>query len=567
MAKKEINIVLRAKNAMQAELSKAGESLKKFGDSAMRIGKLFAGAFLAAGTAVAGFAVKAIRSMKDQEEATTALRSAFRAFGDNVDENVAMVQKFSNAMQRQVGISNEALEMRAAELRQLGVLPQHLEAAVKATVALGRAGMSEAAATRAVAAAREGDFSQLTRYIPQLRTATDEAEKAAIVNDFLSRKYREAEDQTATLAGKYAVMKEEMADAWKEAGQAIAQSEILQKVMDKVTAAVQRLSERIAAWVDSGGVVNMMAAFSHFFNNIRHGFNQTSNAAHIAFSAIADGSETAVKFLIEGFRTIGRVAVAVFEAMRRPSREAFANINAQARTMVDNVEIVTRRTDAALQQRQQNEIDHLNRSDKINERHIQRLQEMQQDRVDDHAEAIEQIEVAEVNLAKKIEELEKKKADARKKTADLEKRLADEKKRLEERALQDRLADLKKEQQANRQVANMRVQDIIDAAKRERDIEREKAREARRAQELEERIARGINISRRQQEFLDAFRKIEAAGAQGDPIQNQIDLAQQQLDALRDDGQKLDDIKNELERTRKVQEGLAKDLQGLLRAK
>jgi hypothetical protein len=565
MAKKEINIVLRAKNAMQAELSKAGESLKKFGESALRIGKAFATAFLAAGTAVAGFAVKAIKSMQDQEQATTALRSAFSAFGDDVDSSVANVQRFSNAMQRQLGISNESLEMRAAELRQLGVLPQHLEQAVKATVALGQAGMSEAAATRAVAAAREGDFSMLTRYIPQLRTATDEAEKAAIVNDFLARKYSEAEDQTQTLAGQYRVMKEAMADAWKEAGMAIAQSTILQGVMNKVTEAVERLSARIAEWVRRGGVAELMATFAHAFNDIRHGWNQTSNAAHIAFSAMADGGETAGKFLMEVFRTIGRVAVATFQAMRRPSREAFRNINAQARTMIENVEVVSRRTEAAMAQRTQNEIDHIARATIINERHTQRLNDMQEERVEKHVEALEVIDQAEIARANKQKELEDQKQAAIKKTADLEKKLADEKKKLEEKALRDRLDELKKQQQANQQVANQRVQDVINAAQQERDIEKDRAREARRAEELEAAVGRGTRLGRREQEFLDAFRKIDAAQQQVDPIQNQIDIAQQQLDAMKDDGEKLDAIKIELEQTRKVQEDLAADLAQLLR--
>jgi len=60
MATKEISIILRAKNAMAAGLSKAGAALKSFGASAVNLGKQMAIGFLAAGTAVAGMAAKAL---------------------------------------------------------------------------------------------------------------------------------------------------------------------------------------------------------------------------------------------------------------------------------------------------------------------------------------------------------------------------------------------------------------------------------------------------------------------------------------------------------------------------
>jgi chromosome segregation ATPase len=590
MSNRAITIVLRAKNAMAAGLSQAGEQLQEFGSSALRIGKLFVGAFLAAGTAIAGFAAKALKSMSAQESSTQALRSAFSAMGDDVDSNVASVQRFANAMQKTTGISNEALEMRAAELRQLGVLPQHLEAAVKATVALGQAGMSEAAATRAVAAAREGDFSQLTRYIPQLRTATDQAERAAIVNDFLSRKYSEAEDQTQTLSGQYRVMKEAMADAWKEAGNAIAQSGIMQKVMDKVTSAVERLSARIADWVQSGGVANLQATFAHAFETIRHGFMRSSNTANIAFAAIGDGFATVGQYLgnvgkamIDGivnqFKAMGKVVIATFEFIRKPSREGFRAIGdaavAAAKATVDahvnmakaiatNTGIVSKRTEAALEARGKLEQEHADRVAAINQAHTDRLIAMHADRVDKHVEGLEVINEAEIARTRQQEELEKRKQDAIKRTAELEAELAKQQKADREKDLQGEIAGLEKQQAEHRALAQRRVDDLINEQRQARDIEKDKAKEARRAEELEGRIARGAKLTRKDQEFLDAFRRIDAAKGELDPIQQQLDVARDNLQQLQDNNRTQADILRELQEAHRDQREMNKNLEALL---
>ena len=80
-SEKTISIVLRAKNSMAAGLAKARDSVAKFGKSAMRIGGLFAKAFLAAGIAVAGFAAKAIAAYAVQETAERSLIAAMNAHG------------------------------------------------------------------------------------------------------------------------------------------------------------------------------------------------------------------------------------------------------------------------------------------------------------------------------------------------------------------------------------------------------------------------------------------------------------------------------------------------------
>jgi len=97
MANKEISIVLRAKNAMQAGLAKAKRSMRAFGKSALNIGKFFAKAFLGAGAAVAGFAAKAVSAYAVQEKAERSLVAAMNAHGEAGEALLPSLKKSEDA--------------------------------------------------------------------------------------------------------------------------------------------------------------------------------------------------------------------------------------------------------------------------------------------------------------------------------------------------------------------------------------------------------------------------------------------------------------------------------------
>ena len=78
-SKKELSIILRAKNATAPGLSSAGKSLKKFGSGVIKVAKKATAAVLAMGTALAGVAVKAISAYATQQKAEQSLTAALRA--------------------------------------------------------------------------------------------------------------------------------------------------------------------------------------------------------------------------------------------------------------------------------------------------------------------------------------------------------------------------------------------------------------------------------------------------------------------------------------------------------
>jgi hypothetical protein len=329
MAKREISIVLKAKNELAVGLAQAKSAISDFGESALRIGKLFAGAFLAAGTAIAGFATKALSAYSVQETSVKSLEGALRAYGEEVEVNSKRIQDMASAIQDETGVADENLIARAARLRLLGVEVGQMDEALRATVALAAVGMEEEAAIKAVAMAREGNYNALSRYIPALRTAATEEEKALILQDFLTKGYEQQKATLDTLGGQWNALKGRVGDAWEEFGRAIAQNDTIKAALESAGEAVKNFGARVREWVDSGGVENATAQVKFFGEYASYYFMLASNTAHLAFSTLGDTLAMPFRYAvgvikgfvevnIQAFTYMADYAVAVFEKIKRP---------------------------------------------------------------------------------------------------------------------------------------------------------------------------------------------------------------------------------------------------------
>lgn len=313
MSKREISIVLKAKNELAVGLAQAKSAISDFGESAMRIGKLFAGAFLAAGTAIAGFATKALSAYSQQETATRSLEGALRAYGDEVDVNSQRIQNMAAAIQDETGIADENLVARAARLRMLGVETSVMDNALRATVALSAVGMEEEAAIKAVAQAREGNYMSLGKYIPAIRAATTEEEKAAILQDFIARGYSQQREVLDTLGGQWNALKGRVGDAWEEFGRAIAQNDTIKASLESAGEAVKAFGLRVREWVDAGGVENATAQIKFFGEYATYYFMLVSNTAHLAFSTLGDTLAIPFRYAVGVINGFVNVNIAAFQ--------------------------------------------------------------------------------------------------------------------------------------------------------------------------------------------------------------------------------------------------------------
>ena len=343
-----IELVIRAKNALAAGLGKAKDSINKFGESAAKIGANIAKSFLAIGAGVAAFAVKAISDYAEAEAAENSLSSALRVHGDEVESNMQKLKASASAIQNETAVGDENVLMRMSKLRMLGIESGLLDAAAKATIALKSAGMDEAAAIKAVAMANDGNYSALSRYIPALRSATSEAEKAAIVNQFLTDGYQQQKDSLNTVSGQWEVLKGRVGDAWEEIGKAISQNDGLMTSIKSAGDAVKAFGDRVSAWVSGGGVTTMIVAIRMFYESARESFQNVGSIAKVSFAVVSDTVSTVFQYLknvvsawvntiVVQFGGVKDVIVATWEAVKNPSKAAFSAIGDAAKKAAQDV--------------------------------------------------------------------------------------------------------------------------------------------------------------------------------------------------------------------------------------
>lgn len=219
MADKKISLVIEAKNMLDRGLASAKQSLSKFTSGMNSLRSSFMG--LLAGVGVFQAIKTAFSEFAQAEKATRNLADAMKMHGEAADVALPKLKRIAAQMQEETAIDGDVYLQRMANLSIMGLTADKLEVASKAVQALTRAGMGEEAAQRAVYAAMQGNYESLTRYVPQLKTANNEVEKAAIVNKYLSDQWAAQKKDLDTAEGGIRSIKLAFLDLAEVAGRAI----------------------------------------------------------------------------------------------------------------------------------------------------------------------------------------------------------------------------------------------------------------------------------------------------------------------------------------------------------
>jgi len=102
------------------------------------------------------------------------------------------------------------------------------------------------------------------------------------------------------------------------------------------------------------------------------------------------------------------------------------------------------------------------------------------------------------------------------------------------------------------------IQENKEKAKEEKQAARDAENEAKRAAMLEDRLRKGGRLSKRQQEWLDAFNAIDAAKGQLQPLRDQIKVAEENLAQLRQTNRTLAAIQKGLDQNHDALNALLK---------
>ncbi len=555
MADKSISIILRVKSAIAAGLGKAWGDLKKFGAGVARVGKQIAKGMLVAGAAIAGMVAKALSSYAQEERAERDLVSSLQAFGEASKGTVEGLKEIAAQIQNETAVGDENTISRMARMRLLGVETDMLGDAAKAVIALAAAGMEEDAAMKAVAAAQRGNFDMLTRYLPALKTARSETEKAAIVNDFLSRGYAQSKAQLDTVGGAWAVLEGRVGDVWEELGKIISQNAGVKRALQQAAEGVRKMGVALGSWASAGGVSKMIGDVKRFAENIRHFFADAGNKIAFTwyntrdvivgfFRYIENIAKGNIGVLVARFKYFGDYVAEVWETVKHPIAHEFAppstaGIEAAQKALSDTIE------KGAYQQSEDTAAAAQVMEDEYT-KHFRRIEEIDQETNDairdNAAETTGAIEGEVGSLVIAYRNLNQVAEDLRKTLADLYTERESAARDAAIKAMEDEIRLIEEKIAAQQKLADMTVQEFLEQQKARKAQDRADAKDNQRELRLRQKMQRGTKLSRADQDFLKAREAVFGAKGNIAQLNPQLAAAKEQLAAMQDQGKKLVDI-------------------------
>ena len=162
----------------QTNMRKASATMQKAGAQMKSMGKSMS-MYVTAPIVAMGAA--SLAAFDKQAQAEAKLAAQVRLNGKSVEATMANYKQFASSLQAITTVGDETTLglMQMAETMQASNVEKATEGAIGLSKALG---VDLQAAMKMVVLAQNGEYTMLNRYVPALRNASTETEKAAIVN-------------------------------------------------------------------------------------------------------------------------------------------------------------------------------------------------------------------------------------------------------------------------------------------------------------------------------------------------------------------------------------------------
>jgi hypothetical protein len=538
MAKDQnISIVIKARNMVAAGFKSVVGAAKKLRD---KVGASLAGVAniakrVAASIGIIGAAAVAVgKRMVSQYQADAAaaakLSAILKATGYSAGYTTSELKKQAAQLQKNTGVGDETiLSMQGilATFKNIrgDVFTQATSAILDMGAAMGKAGKGSADVEAAViqvgkalndpikgmaALSRVGiQFTeQQKEQIEGLQESGDLQAAQAIILKELETQFGGTAKAVADSAGGMMQLKAALGDAQEEVGRVIVEGNVFKGVIEKVTKAVEDLIESgtIDLWAQ-----NVRAAISSLIpvmEKLGGGWKWIKDkvAGAAAFwGAVAGGAgmDEAIKAMDIIPKKVEAEKQTRLQAIREEKK---AKADATAETEKAEMAVATVKREA---------------------------DEKEQKRI----EKITKLEKTKTDLAKKAAKLEK---DANRKKWEEEKKNA-------EAALE-----------RTKEIAAQTIKSYIEERREKKRLADDDAAQMKEGEKLEQKMRRGIRLSKRDQEKLDAFHDIAKARGALPNMQLAVDKAQAQLDAANKSAETLDGIRKDLKKNQETLDQLLK---------
>lgn len=204
---------------MGASAKKTEKGFKGMGMSivavnqALEIGKKVWGAFGKVISVVGGVIADLTSAAAVQEEVEKKFLVAIRQRSEFTDEAFASLNRFNTAVQQSTGIGDEQLLALQGTLAALGVTPDRLEDATKATIGFAQVTGNLTSATTGVAKAFAGNVDVIRRYGFEVKDAND-------VTKAMIPLFKIAQESSKTFSGQLTILQGNFGDLKEDLGKA-----------------------------------------------------------------------------------------------------------------------------------------------------------------------------------------------------------------------------------------------------------------------------------------------------------------------------------------------------------
>lgn len=203
----------------QKQLDKVSSSIGKYDKALNSLSGTFSKITIPL-TAIAGTSLYA---WGQQEEALQRMESALKNSGLSVDKYSAKFQELASNIQKFTVVGDETILKNEQFALSMGVSAENMEWVQRGAVALQEAlGINLTEATKKLAGALQGNIEPFNELIPEMRNASTESEKLAILNQKLSDYWQVAREKAETFNGALQQAKNAIGDAGEEIGKVLA---------------------------------------------------------------------------------------------------------------------------------------------------------------------------------------------------------------------------------------------------------------------------------------------------------------------------------------------------------
>jgi hypothetical protein len=143
----------------------------------------------------------------DSEKQQARMNVVLRRNSEDVDAANKKIGEFSDGMQYLTGIDNDQIKSLELLARQYEIQDGKIDGAIKGAIGLTEIGGDLESNLKALANAYNGNWSMLTKLIPELRTAKTESERLDILNRKMAEGFEMTTEAMKTAAGSAAVLK------------------------------------------------------------------------------------------------------------------------------------------------------------------------------------------------------------------------------------------------------------------------------------------------------------------------------------------------------------------------